>query len=177
MGSQASRPRSRGEAARADAAAAMDAVRRLVRFLRLADRRAEVAAGISAAQLYVLRTLAEAPTASMAELAERTLTDQSSVSTVVARLVERGLVRRGRAAADARKVELALTERGRAAADKSPELAQVAIVEAIERMPPARRRALVASLGGFVRDIGAGPLPARMLFEDEPAAKRRRRTP
>src|SRR5688572_19499188 len=163
MGSQAF------PAGAADAAAVMESLRKLVRFLRLADRRAEGAAGISAAQLFVLRQLASAPAASLAELAARTLTDQSSVSTVVARLVDRGLVVRRPAAADRRRVELALTARGRRAAAKAPELAQVRIVDAIAAMSPARRAALVQTLGEFVRAIGADAVPARMLFEDEPA--------
>src|SRR5215207_2775830 len=159
----------------ADAAAVLDSLRKLVRFPRIADRRAEGAAGISAAQLFVLRQLASAPAASLSELAARTLTDQSSVSTVVARLVERGLVVRQPAAADRRRAELALTARGRAAAAKAPALAQVRIVEAIDAMTPARRAALVQTLAEFVRAIGAEAVPARMLFEDEPQARPRRK--
>jgi DNA-binding MarR family transcriptional regulator len=62
----------------------MVSLRKIVRFLRLADRAAEAAVGLSAAQLFVLQTLASQPAASLAEVADRTLTDQSSVSTVVA---------------------------------------------------------------------------------------------
>src|SRR5689334_12541357 len=97
---------SQGSARDRDAEAVMHALRRLVRFLRLADRRAEGAAGISAAQMFVLRSLADAPASSLSELADRTLTDQSSVSTVVARLVETGLVVRRRGE-DRRRIELA----------------------------------------------------------------------
>src|SRR2546423_5112313 len=97
-----------------DAQHVFDSLRRLVRFLRLGAREAEEATGVSSAQLFVLHQLAGAPAASLAELAERTLTDQSSVSTVVARLVAHGLVARRKGTGDRRRVELALTARGRA---------------------------------------------------------------
>ena len=73
-----------------DATAVLGSLRRIVRFLRLADREAEAACEVSAAQLFVLHTLAAEPAASVHALAARTLTDPSSVSTVVAR----GLVQR-----------------------------------------------------------------------------------
>src|ERR1019366_5949434 len=64
----------------------MDALRRVVRDLRLSARDAERSAGISGAQLFVLQSLAEEPASSLNVLADRTLTDQSSVSVVVNRL-------------------------------------------------------------------------------------------
>jgi DNA-binding MarR family transcriptional regulator len=158
--------------ARHDAAAVFDALRRLVRLLRLASRAAEARTGISGAQLFVAQRLAEAPASSMAELAERTLTDPSSVSTVVARLVERGLVERTPSAEDRRRVQISLTEEGRAAVANAPELAQIRILNAVERMPPSRRRALARALEDLVREAGADTLEPRMFFEDEPEAPR-----
>src|ERR671938_1731164 len=82
---RAARPSRRDLAVRS-----LDAIRRLVRGLRLAARASEREAGLSAAQLFVLQQLAESPAESINELAARTLTHQSSVSVVVRRLVERG---------------------------------------------------------------------------------------
>ena len=62
--------------------------------LRVASRAAERDVGLGAAQLFVLHKLEEAPRLSLNELAERTRTHQSSVSVVVRRLVNRGLVAR-----------------------------------------------------------------------------------
>jgi DNA-binding MarR family transcriptional regulator len=163
---------------RADAAAVLDRLRRLVRFLRLAERRSESLHGLSAAQLFVARSLADAPARSMGELAERTLTDQSSVSTVVARLAEQGLVTRRRARTDRRRVELVLSARGRAAIAGAPDLAQTRIVDAVVKMAAPRRRALVLALDRLIRAIGADTLAPHMLFEDEPTDRpaRRRKT-
>lgn len=154
--------------ARRDAAVVMDAIRRLVRYLRLASRAAEAHTGVSGAQLFVVQSLAEGSVSSMAELAARTLTDPSSVSTVVARLVDRGLVARHPSREDRRRVEIALTAKGRAVVERAPELAQHRILAAIARMPVARRRSLAKIFEELVREIGADTIEPKMFFEDEP---------
>ncbi|HZI40736.1 MAG TPA: MarR family transcriptional regulator, partial [Gemmatimonadaceae bacterium] len=85
-----------------DTARAMNAVRSVVRALRLNTRSIEGKLGISLAQLFVLQQLADKPSDSLNELAERTATHQSSVSVVVRRLVDRGLVTRVASESDRR---------------------------------------------------------------------------
>src|SRR6478736_1986575 len=87
----------------------MNAVRSIVRAFRVNTRAIELKMGISLAQLFVLQQLTERPADSLNELAERTATHQSSVSVVVRRLVDRGLVTREAAASDRRRVQIALT--------------------------------------------------------------------
>ncbi len=164
MGSQVTQP-----------GAVMIALRRIVRFLRLADREAEAAVGLSAAQLFVLRTLAEAPANSLGEIADRTLTDQSSVSTVVAKLAARRLVARVEAAGDRRRIAIRITPAGQAVVKRAPAMPQGLIAKAVEALPPAQRIELVRSLDRLIAAIGASGLPPRMLFEDEPRQSRRRR--
>lgn len=154
----------------------MVSLRRIVRFLRLADRAMESGHGLSAAQLFCLRVLDGEPATSLAEVAARTMTDQSSVSTVVARLVERGYVSR-KTGADRRRAELKLTAAGQRIIDGSPVAPQTKIVDAIRAMPAAHRKQLVQSLDRFVIAIGADALEPRMFFEDDAPAKRRRATP
>jgi len=152
----------------------MTALRRIVRRLRLADRQAETLHGLSAAQLFVLHSLAAAPVRSLADLAQRTLTDQSSVSTVVTRLVERGLVARTPAAADRRRAELALTAAGARVVQGSSHLPQPRIIEAVRGMPASRRREVVRALEALSTAIGADLIAPRMLFEDEHTRRRER---
>lgn len=156
----------------------LDGVRRIVHALRESSRRAEQRVGLSGAQLFVLQKLAESPGASVNELAERTHTHQSSVSMVVARLVERGLVRRTTSAADRRRLELTLAPRGRALAGQAPDVAQDRLIRAIDALPAARRRLLGQTLNELADAVhGADRVPA-MFFEDRAgrsAAPRRRR--
>src|SRR4029077_4522437 len=90
----------------------LNALRRIVRALRVASRTAEQQVGLSGAQLFVLQCLARQSPCSVKELAARTATDQSSVSVVVSRLVAAGHVRRARSQAAPRRVELTLTRSG-----------------------------------------------------------------
>lgn len=158
-----------------DATAVLTALRRIVRFLRLADRDAEATAEVSAAQLFVLHSLRGAPAASVGELAARTLTDPSSVSTVVARLVARGLVRRTPSPADRRRAELCLTAAGQRMVTRAPRAPQAQMIAAIRALPTAQRAELIRALDRLAVAIGADKVAPRMLFEDEPAAPARRR--
>ena len=179
MGSHASAPTAgAGKAARADAPgdvrAVLDSLRRIVRALRLSGREATQQTGLSSAQLFVLQRLAEGPAPSIALLAQRTLTDQSSVSVVVARLQRRGLVLRRRSAADGRRAELALSARGLALLRKAPEPAQARLVGAIAKLPGLQRRQLARDLGRLVEEMGAARASAALFFESDAAPGRKR---
>ena len=116
----------------------MNAIRSIVRALRINTRAIELKMGISLAQLFVLQQLAERPADSLNDLAERTATHQSSVSVVVRRLVERGLVSRTASSTDKRRIEIAVTERGRALLTGAPVTVSNQLVNALQRMEPRR---------------------------------------
>jgi DNA-binding MarR family transcriptional regulator len=166
-------PRSSGDSR--DARAILDAIRRIVRALRVSSRRAQMRLGLSGAQLFVLQKLADGQTMSLNELADRTLTHQSSVSVVVQRLVDRGLVRRARASADARRLKLSLTAAGRALLERSPGAAQDRLLAGIAHMPPAGRRRLAGLLEDLVMRSGISEESASLFFEDSPDRRSRGR--
>jgi DNA-binding MarR family transcriptional regulator len=153
--------------------AVLDHLRHIVRALRLSSHSSERELGISGAQLFVLRELAAEPGASLRLLAERTLTDPSSVSVVAARLVERGLVNRGRDPSDARRVALTLTRRGHALLARAPEPIQVQLISALQKMEKKRLLQLEVTLEELVIAIGADSGPAPMFFDDEPSRSKR----
>jgi MarR family transcriptional regulator, lower aerobic nicotinate degradation pathway regulator len=161
----------------ADVRVAMDALRRIVRELRLTARAAERAVGLSGAQLFVLERLQETPGMSLRALAARTATDESSVSVVVGRLVARGLVLRRRAADDGRRAELSLSASGRGLLERGPRPAQVRLVAALAALPAARRRSLATGLALVARRLDADDGPPAMFFEDDrPAGRHRARS-
>jgi len=112
----------------------MNAVRSIVRALRINTRAIELKMGISLAQLFVLQQLAERPADSLNDLAERTATHQSSVSVVVRRLVERGYVMRTSSSADKRRIEIGLTPEGRKLLEDAPSTIQTQLVSAARQM-------------------------------------------
>ncbi len=153
----------------------LDAVRHLVRALRLGNLVAERRVGLSSAQLFVLHSLGTGEALSLKEVAAQTATDQSSVSVVVGRLVERGLVSRKRSPEDRRRLELALTTRGRALLARAPRrLVQHDLVLAIERMPLADRRGLARLLARLVATMAGVSGVPEMFFEPRRQLQRRR---
>lgn len=156
-----------------DVRVAMDALRRLVRLLRMSARASEKVVGVSGAQLFVLQQLADAGVCSINELAERTLTHQSSVSVVVSRLIEAGLVSRRPSEADGRRMEVALTPAGRALLRRAPPMAQAHLIAGLRRMEPEARGALARGLGALVEQLGADQEEPPLFFEDEAPARRR----
>ena len=97
-----------------------DALRWIVRALRLAQTSRHGGAGLSAAQVFVLHVLKEHGPLSVVELADRTATDPSSVSVVVRKLNGRGLVGKRTSSTDRRKLNVALTQAGARAAAAVP---------------------------------------------------------
>jgi DNA-binding MarR family transcriptional regulator len=146
----------------------MDSLRRIFRELRLCARDAERGAGISGAQLFVLQALAEAQASSLNDLADRTLTDQSSVSVVVRRLADQGLLARNASTKDARRVELSLTAAGRRLLARYPELTPARrLVEALRRLDASELSVLTSGLAALVREIAIKDAVLERLSDDE----------
>jgi DNA-binding MarR family transcriptional regulator len=156
---------------------ALIALRRLVHLLYRTSREAERALGVTGAQLFVLQRLAEGPVSSLNELAERTATHQSSVSVVVRRVIERGLVARRRSSDDRRRMEFWLTPKGERLLARSPAATQTRLVAALEALPERRLQALEQGLSAVVQALGAEAEPAGLFFEDERKARPRARGP
>ena len=131
----------------------LDALRSLVRELRLASREAEQRVGVHGAQLHALRQLADNPATSLTELAERTHTDISSVSVVVSRLVEQGLVARKSADDDRRRLSLGLTARGRAIVRRAPETGASRLLRAASKLSDREVHALATGLAKLADGI------------------------
>jgi DNA-binding MarR family transcriptional regulator len=160
------------DAATPDARLVLDSIRRIVQFLRESSREAERHAGLSGAQLFVLRTLAESPGLSLNDLAERTRTHQSSVSVVVARLARDGLVERSTAAGDARRAEIFLAPSGLQRIKTAPRTAQERLVAAVDSLAPPDRTRLASMLDGLVRAMALDGGHTDMFFEEEASVRR-----
>jgi DNA-binding MarR family transcriptional regulator len=123
-----------------------------------------------------MRQIAGAPGLSIGELVARTLSRQSTVSEVVARLVERGLVTRRPGPLDARQTKLRLSARGRRVMKSASPTAQERLAHGLSALPSEQREALADSLEVWLTAAGFAEVPATMFFEDaEPGRPSRRR--
>lgn len=151
----------------------LDSIRRIIRVLRHSSRVLEREFGIGSAQLFVLQQLARSPAGSINELADRTYTHQSSVSVVVRRLVEQGLVVCRPAMEDRRRRELKLSAAGRRLVARAPVPSQVGLINALLALPDAQLRTLGRLLDQVVHAMGAADEPPEMLFAEGPATSTR----
>lgn len=168
MGANTLSPSPRVHLADKDTRAVLDSIRRIVRALRISSSSAEKQVGLSGAQLFVLQKLADGGRSlSLNELARRTVTDQSSVSVVVQKLVKRGLVKSARSETDGRRIEMELTSAGRKITAKSSGAAQQRLIESLKTMKPAQRKKLAQLLDLLVHEAGIASATPSLFFEHE----------
>jgi DNA-binding MarR family transcriptional regulator len=128
---------------------------------------------VSAAQLFVLRALEGADDMSVSQLAEQTLTDRSSVASVVDRLIDAKLVSRVTSASDRRRAAISITAKGRNVLKKAPAAPTNMLIDGLRALSGPEIRALSASLTRLVEAMGLEKGPAYMLFEEGPKKARR----
>lgn len=150
----------------------LDGLRRVLQALREGARAAESKLEISGAQLFVLQVVGSSSGLSLNELAAHTRTHQSSVSVVVTRLVDAGLLKRARAKDDARRMVLSLTPRSRKLLDKAPGAPQHRLIAAIDALPKSQRVVLARALR-TISDAMELPAETPEMFFEAPAKKRR----
>lgn len=154
-----------------EAAFVLRSLRQLVHSLRVTAYSVERDLGLTGAQLFVLRELAAEPNVSIRRLSERTLTDPSSASVVVARLLERGLIKRRRDAKDARRSVLSVTRQGQAVLARAPEPYQAKLFAALHALPRTRLRQLHLGLSALLGASSQAEGPVPLFFEEAPRAK------
>ena len=159
---------------RPDAATALNALRRIVRELRVAAASGENETGLSAAQLFVLQQVAATPGLSLTEIAARTLTDRTSVAAVVDRLLARGIVERRVGAGDRRRSEIFATREGARLLARAPHPPTRRVLDGMLAMRERDLRQLARSLSALATAMRLDDGPAPMLFDDAPATARRR---
>jgi len=153
---------------RSETHAILDSLRRIVHALRLFSKESERDLGISAAQLFVLEKIAESKAPpSINDLASATLTHQSSVSVVVAKLGRHKLIERVPSGTDSRKTELKITPKGAALLKKGPGSIHKRFLDAISSMSVADRHGLVVGLHRLVLTAGFQDATPPMLLEDK----------
>ena len=148
-------------------ARSMNAVRSVVRALRINTRAIESQMGISLAQLFVLQQLADRPANSLNELADRTATHQSSVSVVVRRLVDSGYVSRTTSAHDKRRIEIDVTPTGRGLLADAPSTIQLQLMTSLRQMSVSDQTMLADLLERWLREARIDIASPPMLGEED----------
>ncbi len=147
-------------------------LRRIVRGLRVAARQVEASAPLSAAQLFVLQQLADAPPMPLRDLAARTMTDRTSVAHLLDRLEAQGCIERRRSEHDRRCLEIAITPKGRALLSRAPLSPTAQLLDAMDHLSTSELAALTLGLRRLAEEMGVAAGPAPLLFADTAAGAR-----
>lgn len=132
----------------------MDCIRQIFKALRLSSSQFEKELGLSAAQIFVLKKLKEEPGLSINDLADRTTTHQSSVSVVVKKLEEQGLVLRATSQEDSRRVVVSLSIAGEQKLNEIPRTVQEQMTDSLLKMPPEKIQAFSNLMKELVQSAG-----------------------
>lgn len=144
---------------------AMNALRRLVSAVRTTGAGAVAGQRLSVAQQFAIRVIGREPGLAMGDLAAATMTTRSTVSEVVVRLVDRGLVRRARDTDDQRVVRLELTPDGTTVYEQLGQTVPERLVRALAAMDPMICDMLAESLDAWVSSAGLDAEEPRMFGE------------
>jgi len=151
---------------RAEVTAIVGGLRRVVRALELYSQEVRRDFGLTAPQLWALKTLHRRGALTVNQLAAALHVHQSSASLLVNRLERRGLIRRSRAPEDRRFVRIEPTERALALVAEAPEPAQGRLLHGLRGMPPARLRSIRRAVDDLVGAMEAKDVDARFFFEE-----------
>lgn len=147
----------------------LNALRRLVSSLHVASRQTEKQLGVSTAQLFALQKLQDGQKRSLNELALLTHTHQSSLSVVVRKLVDKGLIQSSTAPSDSRRLMLSLSAKGRRMLDKAAASAPDRLLQAMAEMDPKDQIQLGKLLNELLDRAAMSDAKADLFFEyDDP---------
>lgn len=151
---------------RSEVGEVMDYIRHIFKALRVSSSHFEKELGLSVAQIFVLKKLKDEPGLSINDLALRTTTHQSSVSVVVKKLEEQGLVSRTVSAEDSRRVVVSLTEAGFAKLETIPGTIQEQMLETLQNMNPEKTAMLAGLMKEFCLQAKIVDSEAAPMFEE-----------
>lgn len=143
------------------------ALRRVMRAVDLHSRQLVQGYGITGPQALVLKEcLGGGLTAG--ELARRVSVSQATVTDILKRLEQRGLILRTRSEQDRRQVLVEATERGRELAGTSPPLLQERFIQRFNGLAEWEQTLLLSSLQRIAELMDAGDLDAAPVLPGEP---------
>lgn len=141
------------------------ALRRITRAIDLQSKRLVKVTGLTAPQLVVIDTLHKQGELSPSAIARAVSLSQATITSILDRLVQAGLVERIRSETDKRVILARLTEKGEAASNNSPELLQAGFMRSFRTLQPWEQNMLIASLQRIAELMDAEELDAAPFLD------------
>lgn len=141
------------------------ALRRIMRATSLHSRKLGKSVGLTVPQLVVIRAIGHEGMPSASEVARAVSLSQATVTTILNRLEERGLLTRERSTQDRRRVILQLTEAGSAALREAPLPLQESFSGRFDALPPWEQHQIVSALARVAEMMDADGIDAAPLLD------------
>jgi DNA-binding MarR family transcriptional regulator len=139
-------------------------LRRILRATSIHSRKLGRSVGITAPQLIVLRAVNANDGLTASEVARAVSLSQATITIIVSRLEERGLLARERSSVDRRRVHVSLTPAGREVLAEAPQPLQESFSRRFEALPRWEQHQLVSSLERVAAMMDAEDLDAAPLL-------------
>lgn len=140
-------------------------LRRITRAIDLHSKQLLAECGLTGPQLVCLRTIGRQTHVSVGQLANAVSLSQATITGIVDRLVDRGLVRRRRGTTDRRSVSVSITDAGRELVASAPSPLQERFSSRLRALPEEERRSLSAALERVVQMMDGSELDAAPLLD------------
>jgi DNA-binding MarR family transcriptional regulator len=126
-------------------------IRRLMQAGELYTKRLNKTHQVSVSQLYCILALYEYGALPPSQIAKHIMVESSTVTGIIDRLEQKGLVSRLRDSPDRRVITIQLTERGKEVARNAPPPIQHKVVDGLNRLPQKKIERIVKSLSEITR--------------------------
>jgi len=141
-------------------------IRRLMQAGSLYTKELNKKYNVSAPQLNSLVALSENGPLSPSQIAKYIMVKSSTVTGVIDRLEQKGLVRRVRSSRDRRVITIELTDEGAQLALHAPPPIQQKIVDGLKRLLPAQQEQIERNLSMLVHMLDAGEMDVDLANGD-----------
>lgn len=140
-------------------------IRKLMRAGELYSKELDKKYKVSAPQLAALNVLLQGGAMPLSQIARQIMVDSSTLTGVIDRLEQKGLVSRLRNDADRRIIRIELTPAGQTLAEKAPPPVQMKIVKGIRKLEEAERWKIIEGLRKLAEMIDAQDLDVETELE------------
>lgn len=141
------------------------AIRRVMRAVDMRSKQLERKAGLTVPQWLILQALSASGEMQISELARRISLSHATVTSILNRMSDKGLVQRKRNSADRRAVRVSLTAKGKTTFEEAPELLQEAFVARFRQLERWEQKLLTSAIERVASMMEADGLEVSPILE------------
>ena len=147
------------------------ALRRIIRAIDLQSRRVSKASGLTTPQVLILQSIQELGEVTTGRISDQVNLSQATVTTILDRLEQRGMIERYRSQIDRRIVHTRLTSAGEGALDKAPTLLHEKFIDSFLDQSLDDQKRMLGTLNEVANMLGGSDLDVAPILLVEPATR------